>query len=144
MLAVKFHDGTVADNTFKRLADNWDTDTWKTEHFFKNNVSWASTIAAMEANDRDRKQMAEANLQTPEGAKYVAAVEQQLAPYMQQCAQATRWPIAYCKSSDKSLQTTKNHFHARLDRRTGSSSNWIRLSLWWRRNRKKTIRDVRE
>jgi len=87
LLAVKFNDATVADNAFKRLGDKWDTDTWKTEQFFRNNVSWASTIAPMVADDRDRKKMAEANLQTPEGAKYLAAVEQKLAPYMQQCAQ---------------------------------------------------------
>jgi hypothetical protein len=88
LLAVKFKDATVADTAFKRLGDNWEEDTWKTEHFFKNNVSWASTVAATEANERDRKQMAEANLRTPEGVKYLAAVEEMLAPYMQQCAQA--------------------------------------------------------
>jgi len=87
LLAVKFPDTTDADTTFRRLGNNWDEDTWKTERFFKNNADWASTIAAMGADDRDRKKMADANLQTPEGEKYMADVDQKVAPYMRQCAQ---------------------------------------------------------
>ncbi len=87
-LAIKFRDATVADTAFKRLGSNWDEDIWKTEHFFKNNADWASTVAPIQEDARKRMQMAEANSRTPEGARYLAAVEQKLSPYMQQCAQA--------------------------------------------------------
>jgi hypothetical protein len=88
LLAVKFGDGTVANDTFKRLGDNWDKPTWQDEDFFKNSATWAATLAVMELNSKDHKQKAEANLQTPEGVRYVAAFEEKLAPLVQQCVQA--------------------------------------------------------
>src|SRR5262249_41214353 len=75
LLAVKFGDGAVANDTFKRLGDDWDKDTWREKDLFKNSAGWATTVAIMELNTREHKKKAEANLQTPEGVHYAAAFE---------------------------------------------------------------------
>jgi hypothetical protein len=86
-MALKFHDPILAEDTFKRLGDNWDKDTWGTESYYKRVQKWATTAAPQEAHNRAMKQVAEWNLQMPQGAQYKAAFEEKLAPIMQQCVQ---------------------------------------------------------
>jgi hypothetical protein len=87
LMATKSVDSVVADNAFKRIGDNWDKDTWRTEEYFTQNKTWAAQMAPAEARSRGILQEAATNLQSPGGAQYQKNMEQALVPLMRQCAQ---------------------------------------------------------
>ena len=42
LMAYKFNDSVIADSAFKRIGDQWDKDTWRTEDWFRQNQAWAA------------------------------------------------------------------------------------------------------
>ena len=87
LMASTFQDSIAADAAFKRIGDNWDQKTWRTETYFNQTKSWVSQIAPLEAKSRAAMQEASANEQSPEGARYKDQVEKQFAMFVRQCAQ---------------------------------------------------------
>jgi hypothetical protein len=87
LMAFNFQDSVVADAAFKRIGDNWDKDTWKTEEWFKQNKTWAAQFAPTEARSKAIKQEAAANLQTVEGASYKKDFDLKFAPFERSCVQ---------------------------------------------------------
>jgi hypothetical protein len=87
LMAYKFNDSVIADSAFKRMGDNWDRDTWRTEDWFKQNKAWAAQFAPGEARARAIKQEARANLQTAGGFAYKKDFDLAFAALEQLCVQ---------------------------------------------------------
>jgi len=77
LMAIKSSDYIAADEAFKRIGDNWDRDTWRTEAYFNQNKTWATASAP--------RLRAERNALSAEGKQYIADVERRLAPVLAHC-----------------------------------------------------------
>jgi hypothetical protein len=87
LMAAKANDSPVADDTFKRIGDNWSEKVWISEKYFKSNKQWASDMAPTEREIRATQQAADANAQTPEGQAYKKKFDAVLAGFIQKCMQ---------------------------------------------------------
>jgi hypothetical protein len=87
MATFNFEDAVTADAAFKRIGDNWDKDTWKTEEWFNARKDLAAQFAPMEARSKAIKEEALANLQTPEGSSYKKNFDLKFARFEQSCVQ---------------------------------------------------------
>jgi len=87
LMAYKFNDSVIADAAFKRIGDNWDEKTWRTEAWFNQNKAWAAQFAPMEARSRAIKLEARANLETAEGLSYKKEFDLKFAAIEQSCIQ---------------------------------------------------------
>jgi hypothetical protein len=86
LLAAKAGDSVTADDTFKRIGDNWDKAVWRKETTFTRYKSWAAELAEADRKFRAIQQEATANVQTPEGQKYKKEVETKLSALVDRCA----------------------------------------------------------
>jgi hypothetical protein len=71
-MAIKESDSVVARDTFLRIADDWDQETWKTKHFFDASKAWADKRAAY--------------VEAP-STRIINQAREKFAPAIQQCTQ---------------------------------------------------------
>jgi len=79
------HDPLYADKILARIGDQWDETTWGSKKDFERVKQWISAVAPMAAQERVIEEQAEANEQTPEGARYKAAFEKTYLELLQNC-----------------------------------------------------------
>lgn len=72
-MAIKESDSVVARDTFLRIGDDWDQQTWKTRKYFDSSKAWGNTRAAYEDAPSTR---------------FIRQAREKFAPAIQQCAQA--------------------------------------------------------
>lgn len=66
-------DPVFAHDLFKRIGENWDPDTWETRKYFETVRDWAGFSEIEQTAEQGLKQ-AEANLKTPQGQQFDAAI----------------------------------------------------------------------
>jgi hypothetical protein len=84
-MAVQSNDGDVANETFRRIGDNWDLKVWKSERYFQKCRAWAAQIAQSDRLFQAGERQAAANVQTPEGLKYKKAFDQVFSELTHSC-----------------------------------------------------------
>lgn len=89
LMAVKAGDPVAADAAFKRIGDQWDKDTWRTEAWFNSNKFRAAHTAPVEMQSRAVKEEARSNMQTAEGAAYGKGVAEKLVALERSCVEKT-------------------------------------------------------
>ena len=83
-------DPVFVDKALTRIGDQWDEGTWKTKEDFESIKKWAAQTAPVVAAARAKLAQAQANEQTPEGARYKAAFERTYTALLQECAHSDR------------------------------------------------------
>src|SRR4029077_8107174 len=78
-------DPIYADKIFIRIGEQWDQASWESKEDFEKMKKWVSAVAPMAAQARVIEETAEANEQTPEGARYKAVFEKTYRELLQQC-----------------------------------------------------------
>ena len=78
-------DAVVAEKALARIREQWDEETWKTKQDFEAAKTWAATWAPVKAKEYAVRAAAEANMRTPEGARYKASFEKTYRELVQQC-----------------------------------------------------------
>ena len=89
-------DPVYADKILKRIGDQWDAETWKSQEEFEKIRQWVSLVAPAAAKVRVIEETAAANEQTPEGARYKAVFEKTYRELVQECVRSdgdsvTQW-----------------------------------------------------
>ncbi len=87
-LATKFSDVVVANKMMSRIGDQWSDEIWGTQAYFESVKTWARQIIQMPAGKSEPEKGAEANLSTPEGQRYSAAVDQTIRSWIPECVKA--------------------------------------------------------
>ena len=77
-LATVNQDPLVANRMFKRIDNQWDEETWHTANYYQSIRDWAQQGAFVAGEQARHEDEADANLQTPEGQRYQAVIEQKL------------------------------------------------------------------
>jgi Domain of unknown function (DUF4034) len=78
-------DPIYADKIFTRIGEQWDQASWESKEDFEKIKKWMSAVAPSAAQARMIEETAEANEQTPEGARYKAVFEKTYRELLQQC-----------------------------------------------------------
>jgi hypothetical protein len=86
LMASKNADWVVADETFKRIGENWDEKSWASEECFQQNRGWAAALAPGQVQARIYRREAEKNLQTRKGRAYEAKIRPKLATFEESCS----------------------------------------------------------
>jgi hypothetical protein len=90
MMAVKWGDWGVAAPAFERIGDQWTTDVWLTETWFKSNQAMAKSNRAAIDRSHAIQQEAEANGKTPEGIAYRKDFDYRFASIEQSCVEKAK------------------------------------------------------
>ncbi len=85
LMAMKIEDYPLADQMFKRIADQWSEATWHKQSYYDSMKDLAAQIAPIMLEHRQGMEEADTNSKSPEGARYQAAFEKQFASIIQQC-----------------------------------------------------------
>jgi hypothetical protein len=88
LMASNSSDFVAADPVFKRIGDNWDKDTWRTEGYFKQSRDTAAEGAPLQARSLAREKAADENMQSAQGAAYLKQFQPAFATFLQRCRQA--------------------------------------------------------
>jgi hypothetical protein len=70
LMAARFGDYMVADDTLTQIGDRWDPATWGTREYFDKIKTWARSTAVPVRNMIEAYKAVNANVATPEGQKY--------------------------------------------------------------------------
>ena len=70
LMAARFGDYMVADDTLTQIGDHWDAATWGTREYFDKIRTWAHNTAVPFRNMIEAYKAVNANVATPEGQKY--------------------------------------------------------------------------
>jgi hypothetical protein len=70
LMAARFGDYMVADETLTQIGDHWDPATWGTREYFDKIKTWARNTAVPFRNMIEAYKAVNANVATPEGQKY--------------------------------------------------------------------------
>ncbi|HVG92277.1 MAG TPA: hypothetical protein VNB54_12370, partial [Alphaproteobacteria bacterium] len=70
LMAARFGDYMVADDTLTQIGDRWDPATWGTREYFDKIKTWARSAAVPFRNMIEAYKAVNANVATPEGQKY--------------------------------------------------------------------------
>lgn len=87
-MATKFSDVAVTNKMMARIGDQWSDEIWGTQDYFESIKVWASQIRQIPAGKSEPEKVAEANLSTPEGQRYSAAVEETIRSWIPECVKA--------------------------------------------------------
>lgn len=87
-MATKFSDVVVTNKMMARIGDQWSDEIWGTQDYFESIKVWASQIRQIPAGKSEPEKVAEANLSTPEGQRYSAAVEETIRSWIPECVKA--------------------------------------------------------
>ena len=96
-------DPIYADKIMTRIGDQWDAETWGHYEDFVKVKNWLSGVAPLVAQVRVIEQTAEANEQTPEGARYKAVFEKTYRELLQQCVVSDGGNVTQWKGKFKTL-----------------------------------------
>jgi hypothetical protein len=78
-------DPIFADKAMTRIGDQWDEETWQTKEDFESVKKWAAQAAPVVMAAHAKTAEAQANAQTPEGARYKATFEKVYVGLLQEC-----------------------------------------------------------
>lgn len=81
-------DVALADKTLQRIGAQWDKATWGSQKAFEQTKSWASQVLPMVLANKAKEEQAQANSQTPEGARYHVAFEKSYREMLRDCVQS--------------------------------------------------------
>ena len=84
-MAIMYRDYLFADKQFQRIGDRWVADVWHDHDWFLQTKKSASNIAPTLAANEAKADEAQANIKTPEGARYHDAVQQALNEIVIEC-----------------------------------------------------------
>lgn len=87
LMATRFNDPVAANETIKRIGDNWDPDVWGSEKYFERTKEWATNVGPLEERSRAVMREAEANEAAAGGSAYKSLVEAQFAQLVHTCLQ---------------------------------------------------------
>ena len=93
VIAWKFDDPVAAVKIFPRIEDQWAKDVWNSKKNFDIGKQWATEMAPMVAQDRERDQEAENNFKSPGGAEYKATVQKTFISLIQDCINSANPPL---------------------------------------------------
>jgi hypothetical protein len=74
LMAARFGDYMVADETLMQIGDRWDPGTWGTQEYFDKIKTWARNMAVPFRRMIDAYKAVNANVATPEGQKYDSVI----------------------------------------------------------------------
>lgn len=86
-IAGREADFVFADQTFKRIGDDWDEHIWKTKAYFNSSKTRAKETAPGMLRDQAEREEADATMKTPEGLAYVKQLEPAIKPIIHKCIQ---------------------------------------------------------
>jgi Domain of unknown function (DUF4034) len=96
-------DPIYADKIFTRIGEQWDQASWESKEDFEKMKKWVSAVAPMAAQARVIEETAEANEQTPEGARYKAVFEKTYRELLQQCVRTDGGSVTQWEGKFKTL-----------------------------------------
>jgi hypothetical protein len=96
LMAAKFGDYMVTDETIAQIGDRWDQGTWGTREYFEKVRTWARSSAVPFRKIIEAYKAVNDNLATPEGRDYDSAIARQFttryAKAVKECAASTAGP----------------------------------------------------
>lgn len=96
LIAARFGDYMVTDETISQIGDHWDHATWGTREYFDKVRTWASTSAVPFRRTIEAYKAVSLNIATPEGQKYDALIAKEFsgryARAVKECAANTSVP----------------------------------------------------
>jgi hypothetical protein len=87
LIAARFNDPVAANDTIKRIGDNWDSDVWGSQKYFERIKDWATNVGPLEEHSRAVMREAELNEKERGGAAYKSLVETRFSQLVQICVQ---------------------------------------------------------
>jgi hypothetical protein len=96
-------DPVYADKILTGIGGQWDEETWGSKQGFENIKNWVSAVAPMAAQNRAIEETAQANEQTPEGARYKAVFEKTYRGLLQSCVLTDGGSVTQWKGKFKTL-----------------------------------------
>jgi hypothetical protein len=97
LMAARFGDYMVADDTLTQIGDHWDPATWGAREYFDKIKTWARSTAIPFRNMIEAYKAVNANVATPEGQKYDSLIAREFsnryARAVKDCSAAARGPL---------------------------------------------------
>ena len=85
-MAIREKDATLADQTFARIGENWESDLWRTKAFFDENKQWAAQVAPTVSWQKSLQDNADVDMRTPKALEMKKKFDQKFAGKIQGCA----------------------------------------------------------
>jgi hypothetical protein len=84
-LAANCDNPVATEKLLARIGDQWTDEVWQTRRYFDSIKDWATHVAPMDRDQAAKEDAAEANMQTPAGQRYRAAVDEKMNSLIPPC-----------------------------------------------------------